>query len=178
MESALKTGDDGSSEPGTRSSAGEHALHTGGVVGSIPTASTTRQGRVCTRAQEPERYFGFSLPTIPGRRRVTDMRYIYFIQSGDLVKVGMTNDVQQRLKAFRLASPRGLYLRGTREVPALIANQTEKQIYRALKDHAVGREWFRMQAKDARAVAEPIIDRAFAAWRKMIDDGRFAWMEW
>lgn len=33
----------GANEPGTRSSAGEHALHTGGVVGSIPTASTIRQ---------------------------------------------------------------------------------------------------------------------------------------
>lgn len=41
MESTGCLGEDGSLEPGTRSSAGEHALHTGGVVGSIPTVSTT-----------------------------------------------------------------------------------------------------------------------------------------
>ena len=65
----------GSIEPGTRSSAGEHPLHTGRVGGSIPTASTT-----------------------PG------WVYFIRSSSTGLVKIGKANDVGKRLAALRCAS--------------------------------------------------------------------------
>lgn len=42
VESTGSVGLSGSIDPGTRSSAGEHPLHTGRVAGSIPAASTIR----------------------------------------------------------------------------------------------------------------------------------------
>lgn len=45
VESMPSEAGNGSPEPGTRSSAVEHALHTGGVTGSIPVASTIPASR-------------------------------------------------------------------------------------------------------------------------------------
>ncbi len=82
-ESTPCLGVSGANEPGTHSSAGEHRLHTAGVVGSIPTASTI------PLILAP---FGFSPPSI-GSRSGDYQRWLYFIQRDDLVKVGIAWDV-------------------------------------------------------------------------------------
>lgn len=81
-ESTSCLGVSGANEPGTHSSAGEHRLHTAGVVGSIPTASTiplTRQGWPDWRLILAP--FGFSPPSI-GSRSGDYQRWLYFIQIG------------------------------------------------------------------------------------------------
>lgn len=81
------------------------------------------------------------------------------------MKVGITDDVKRRMVSFRAGAPRGLVLRGQRTVPALFGRQIEKQVHLALDAHAVGREWFRLQAKEARSVADPIIALGWQAFR-------------
>ncbi len=66
----------GSTEPGMRSSAAEHHVHTVGVTGSIPVASTT-----------------------PG------WVYFIRAETLGLIKIGMAVDVPKRLKALRVGSP-------------------------------------------------------------------------
>lgn len=107
--------------------------------------------------------FGFNPPSSAFFHLPNMVRYIYFIQSGDLVKVGVSSDPKARLKSFRAGAPNGLMLRGTIEVPGILAFQTEKRIHAELKHVAVGREWFRISPREARSVAKPICARAKAA---------------
>ncbi len=115
--------------------------------------------------------YGFNQPTLNGNLKWRDVRFIYFVQCDQLTKVGLANNVKQRLHDLRLGSPRGLYLRGTRAVPRVLAMQIEKRIHAALKEHAIGREWFRILPALARREAQPVIDRAWAAYDRLTELG-------
>lgn len=106
---------------------------------------------------------GFKRPGHSESRKTHDQRFIYFVQSGEFVKVGIAYDVKRRLVELRAGAPRGLVLRGQRAAPAAFARQIERQAHTALKDFAIGREWFKTTAKHARSVTEPIIQRAVQA---------------
>lgn len=79
---------DGSNELGTRSSAGEHSLHTRRVAGSIPAASTTSR-----------------------RRKPTCLYFVHAPQSGRL-KIGIAVDPERRLSALKTGNGEPLTLLG------------------------------------------------------------------
>lgn len=106
---------------------------------------------------------GFKYPSHGLDRTLRDETTLYFVQREDLVKVGITRNMATRMNGLRLGSPRGLYLRGQRGVPSLLARQVEKQTHDALAEFAIGREWFRTTPAVARAAAIPICKRSWDA---------------
>lgn len=103
----------GSTEPGTRSSAGEHALHTGGVAGSIPAASTIRPG------------------------------WVYVVRGAltGLMKIGKCDEPEGRLKALQCASPDRLEVVAVYRTDDPGAEEWRQHL-RFEADRAHG-EWFR-----------------------------------
>lgn len=135
------------------------------AMSEIPTV----RGRPDWRAiLEP---YGFSPPSRTDWLTPRHVRYLYFMELGEMVKVGVSRDPKQRLNAFRAGQPRGLHLRSTIALPAVLAFQTERRVHAALSDHAAGREWFKLRAKDANAIARPICARAEAAAARLIECG-------
>lgn len=170
----------GSIEPGTRSSAGEHPLHTGRVAGSIPAASTIAPsglswGKHWRAILEP---YGFNPPGIHRDSHAFSPGDIYFVTLGDLLKVGKSIDVTRRMKDFRLGCPVGLRLRGRLFVPRPMLRQAEMHIHAALAPYARGREWFAMDAKDALKIARPIATRARRAVEALDKAGYFEYASW
>lgn len=129
----------------------------------VPSATAYTSLR---KALEPH---GFKPPVWHSECRYGDTRFIYFVSAGDLVKVGIATDVDARLAGLRAGAPVGLKLRGTREVPRLFGIQIERQIHAALSEHAIGREWFKITPKEARAFADPVVKRGWKAWRTLGD---------
>jgi hypothetical protein len=165
-ESTPSDMEDGSMEPGTRSSAGEHALHTGGVVGSIPTASTI--------AGPP--FWGFRHPAIgeDWQREWFAPSFIYVIASGRdtrPVKIGYAANIRQRILAFEAGNPYGLRAVSTHAVPKAMARQVESRVHALFAQHAMGREWFDLESAEAAAPVPALILRAedaLAAYRDAI----------
>ena len=113
MSSMCSEVEDGSLEPGTHSSAGEHALHTGGVVGSIPTASTT-----------------------------SPRRFVYVIQSRTLrlVKIGLAGNPRARLRGLQTGSPDKLELLGA--FVFTLAADLEAGFHKKFVQHHAHGEWY------------------------------------
>ena len=113
MESTLSDRESGSLEPGTRSSAGEHALHTGGVVGSIPTAST-----------------------------IPEPSWVYFVRAKTvgLIKIGIANLPRRRLNALQVGSPDKLEIIGL--IRARDHADLERHLHSRFSRHRQHGEWF------------------------------------
>lgn len=96
--------------------------------------------------------------------RAHHVRYLYFIQTDDLVKIGISGDPKQRIDDLSAGFPgRTLKIRRTVELPAILAFQTERRVHDKLKEFSVGREWFRMDPIEAKAAAVPICQLAHRA---------------
>jgi len=110
----------GSSEPGTRSSAGEHSLHTRRVAGSIPAASTTRP------------------------RRPKTANYLYFVQARTLrlIKIGIATCYNSRLSSLQSSSPDRLDLLGLLRPDGRDPLQIEQQLHVQFDHHRSHGEWF------------------------------------
>lgn len=67
-------------------------------------------------------------------------RYVYGIQSGQFIKIGVTMNIAERLNDFRLSNPHKLTVVYRRKV--LGAYHCEKKMHEILNDKALGREWF------------------------------------
>lgn len=96
-------------------------------------------------------------------------RVLYFLRSGDFLKIGITHDLVGRVHHFQLGNPHEITLDAYRTVPAALARQIEQQIHAALAQKAAGREWFTVSRDEALAVAAPIIQAAKAhmvRWRR------------
>lgn len=76
-------------------------------------------------------------------------RYLYAIQSGRFIKVGVAVSVADRLHTMRLANPHELKVVYRRKMRA--AYHCEKRIHEALRERAVGREWFEVSVDEVRA---------------------------
>jgi hypothetical protein len=77
--------------------------------------------------------------------------FVYGIKSIDLIKVGVAQDIEQRMHSMRLDNPHELKLVFRRKSRAPYT--LERQMHRLLADKAVGREWFRCTVEDVRAAA-------------------------
>jgi hypothetical protein len=76
------------------------------------------------------------------------MGWVYGIQSGLFIKIGVGNDIQARLKMMNLYNPHPckVVLRRQIDEPYFI----EKRMHELLKAHSIGREWFTINAEQAR----------------------------
>lgn len=85
---------------------------------------------------------------------------LYFIESGEFVKVGLADDVQRRLHDLQLGNPLPLRLAHRRTIPRALNKQVERLVHGRLGEWSVGREWFRLTAKAAIFHADPIVKQA------------------
>jgi hypothetical protein len=88
------------------------------------------------------------------------MGWVYAIQSGELIKVGMSKSVAGRLETISIHNP---HCRLVHKVEVGNARIVEKRAHKTLKAHARGHEWFAITPADARAA----IDEA-ALWGSQI----------
>jgi hypothetical protein len=86
-------------------------------------------------------------------------RYVYGIQSGQFIKIGVATNVAQRMKAMRLLNPHPLKIVLKRRLCA--AFYCEKKMHEILAQKAVGREWFEVSVEEVLAAAE--IGAAYAS---------------
>lgn len=119
-----------------RSSAGEHHVHTVGVVGSNPTASTTSRRR--------------------GRST-----YVYFVRAVTLglIKIGRATDPEQRFSGLQTGSPDKLELLGV--VRSDDAEQLEGHLHARFSEARRHGEWF----EPAPALLAYVEEHAFT-WRE------------
>lgn len=80
-----------------------------------------------------------------------DFGFVYGIKSLDLIKVGVTSDIDNRLNIIRLHNPHGCELVFFRRTYAPYT--FEKKMHQLLADKAVGREWFRVTTSELRKAA-------------------------
>ena len=65
---------------------------------------------------------------------------VYFVRSGDFVKVGFTNNLPSRLGTLQTGSPYRIEVLGICEG----SRQDEKDLHGYLERHRVGGEWFKL----------------------------------
>lgn len=150
--------EDGSLEPGTRSSAGEHPLHTGRVAGSIPAASTI--------------FLGFSVPPNLPNQDPERQSALYFLRHAHLLKIGIAADLERRMQDYRRHNPT-IGRPRFRAIPHCIARQVERTVHNALADYRREGEWFEIDETTAIATAKPIIARS---WRSVTAMCRAGWL--
>lgn len=68
--------------------------------------------------------------------------YIYVITSDDLIKVGITNNVKNRVRSIGHQMPYPVELYAFDHMPAYLAEWTERSVHFDLKDHQHKGEWF------------------------------------
>jgi hypothetical protein len=80
------------------------------------------------------------------------MGWVYGIQSGPFIKVGVGNSIQARLRTMNLYNPHPckVVLRRQCDEPYFV----EKRIHELLKLHSIGREWFAATALQVREAAK------------------------
>lgn len=122
----------GSPEPGTSSSAGEQALHTRQVVGSIPTSSTIPSG--------PSSAIG--RPGHDGLEWVETPRFIYFVLATESrrIKIGISGDPRRRFHNLQTASPEPLAMLGW--IETVDAETFEAELHECWECLHVRGEWF------------------------------------
>lgn len=79
-----------------------------------------------------------------------DCPWVYGFQSGEFIKIGSAGNVERRLKQFQLGNPHPLKVVMRRNVEEAV--WLERRIHRLLASHAVGREWFRVDVAQAKAM--------------------------
>src|SRR6478609_9752339 len=84
------------------------------------------------------------------------MRYrvpwLYGIQSGDFIKIGVALNIRVRMEQFRGGNPHPIKAVLRRQHKE--AYRLERYVHAHLKDKAVGREWFRITVAEARAAVK------------------------
>ena len=111
---------------------------------------------------------GFNRPSNL-HRSAGQMMVMYFLRSGPLTKVGITDDLPRRMREFKLHNPQAGEPSWV-AIPRCLARQVEKRVHEAMKAKARGREWFSVDRTEARKFAAPIIRQAEEAARVIEDD--------
>lgn len=79
-------------------------------------------------------------------------RFVYAIQSGEFIKIGVATNIPQRLNTMRLLNPHPINLVMKRRLCA--AFYCERKMHEILKSKAVGREWFKATVEEVLAAAD------------------------
>jgi hypothetical protein len=156
---------DGSDGPRAISSVEERSVHTGKVSGSTPLSPTTSKGLAKSRR------------AVGGAKSRNRIREVYFVR-GDvsgLIKIGVTNDIERRLRSLQTFSAEPLTLLGVLVCPdygrsegwvhaQFSAARSHGEWFRPADDllafigqHALDRhQAFDVRAREARRVGSPI----------------------
>lgn len=78
-------------------------------------------------------YGTFRIPVNTHRMAADQRSVLYFIQSLDLVKVGIATDLAKRVCTFQLGNPHPLDVK-SRAIPRALAKQVEQQAHMALAE--------------------------------------------
>jgi hypothetical protein len=94
-------------------------------------------------------------------KRLHGQTNLYFIQSGDFTKVGITSwDVEARFSALQAGNPHPMRIHSWRRIPWCFDKVIERRCHEILAPYSVGREWFRVSPRIASRVATPLIQSA------------------
>lgn len=82
------------------------------------------------------------------KKKTNTKHYVYAISDGENIKIGMSNDVDKRLKTLQTSNSKDLivvwkYYAGRQ---AKDATKIEKMLHRQCKSHRIRGEWFKMEA--------------------------------
>jgi hypothetical protein len=78
--------------------------------------------------------------------------FVYAIKSLDLIKVGVAQNIENRMNTMRLNNPHGCELLFYRRTYAPYT--FERRMHELLADKAVGREWFRVTLEEVRIASK------------------------
>jgi hypothetical protein len=109
---------------------------------------------------------------------------IYAIRCHDYVKVGLSDNLEQRLHSFELGNPYDLEVLIYRSVPRWYRKEFETMVHQALDAHAHRREWFKVSPEIAIATVKTVyreaqkeIRKCQRNWRLIIHGERQRWLE-
>lgn len=91
--------------------------------------------------------------------------WLYGIQSGLFIKIGITKDIKNRLREMNLYNPHPCKVVIRRQLEE--AGKVERRMHAVLAPYAVGREWFMVDAKLAKAALKLVVDE--------VREERIAW---
>jgi hypothetical protein len=91
------------------------------------------------------------------------MTQVYGIQCGTFIKVGFARDVKVRLEIMRLYNPNPCKLVFNKYSPEPMV--IERELHALLKEHAIGREWFKINPDQLKA-AYKVVEAAYALRRR------------
>jgi Meiotically Up-regulated Gene 113 (MUG113) protein len=94
------------------------------------------------------------------------MPWLYGIQSGLFIKVGVAKNITTRLRQMNLYNPHPCKVVAKRNLPN--AYQVEKRMHQVLAPYAIGREWFLIDVSLVRAAMTVVIKEVDAAQRAWI----------
>lgn len=82
------------------------------------------------------------------KKKTNTKHYVYAISDGENIKIGMSNNVEKRLKSLQTSNSKDLvvvwkYYAGRQ---AKDATKIEKMLHRQCKPHHIRGEWFKMEA--------------------------------
>lgn len=77
------------------------------------------------------------------------MDWLYGIQSGLFIKVGVARNINDRLRTMNLYNPHPCKVVAKRHIEC--AYHAERRVHQILKPYAIGREWFLVDASLVRA---------------------------
>ncbi len=97
--------------------------------------------------------------------RSRDYGWIYLIKCGEFHKIGVTQNIEQRLEDFRTSNPHPIeLLKSWKYDPWSLVRKTEKLLHRHYKEHHHHREWFKLpEAEVARLCASKALIRNHCA---------------
>lgn len=104
------------------------------------------------------------LALVGGRR---ELKWIYGIKSGDLIKIGVANNLDNRLREMRLLNPHPVRVVLKRRVPNAFI--IEREMHRILAEFAIGREWFKVDTRQASKAFDQAFSEMLARWRDRTD---------
>jgi hypothetical protein len=95
---------------------------------------------------------------------------IYVVSCGPHIKIGVTRNVDGRLKALQVGQAYEVKLECLWDVPAKTAHKAEACAHRFLARHRVRGEWFAATLDDVREIEHQVFRRAYGGAEFVPDD--------
>jgi len=93
-------------------------------------------------------------------------RYVYGIQSGQFIKIGVAISTERRMETMRLYNPHPFTLVFRRKTEC--AYHCERRMHEILSAKSIGREWFDVTLDEVKAAAVIGILEANKVWRAQL----------
>lgn len=96
------------------------------------------------------------MPISAAAAKMPVRRFVYLIAGENRVKVGVSYDVEDRLKHLQCAS--GVTLRLVDKWPHFDAIKVEREVHKRLQPYRQRGEWFAIEQESVRKIIEEVID--------------------